>query len=281
VLDVPGYLRRLGLPAAAPTVDFLTELHRAHVERVAYNTMDIHLGRRTTVDPEQAAHRIVATGRGGYCFHLNGALSALLAALGFDVRRHRGWVTGHAGRSAETFANHLALSVHGLPTGANPGGDWFVDAGLGDALHEPLPLRAGRYAQGPFRYEIARCATGWQFGHDPDAGSFVAMEFEERSASMARFRGPHRNLSTKADSPFVQRVLAQRRDATGLDKLIGCTLVRVDDGGSRTTEIADREGWFEALADVFSLTLTDAVPRERDRLWQRAYESHLAWKGRP
>ncbi len=144
MFDVEGYLRRLGLThPGPPTLEALTAIHRAQVERIAYNTIDIHLGRPTTVDPYESARRVVATGRGGYCFHLNGALSVLLAALGFDVRWHRGGVSdGQEPNPFEPFANHLALTVHGLPTADVPDGVWFVDAGLGDALYEPIPLPA-------------------------------------------------------------------------------------------------------------------------------------------
>jgi N-hydroxyarylamine O-acetyltransferase len=48
------------------------------------------------------------------------------------------------------MTNHLVLTVRGLPADTNPGGVWYVDAGLGDALHEPIPLIAGEYRQGPF-----------------------------------------------------------------------------------------------------------------------------------
>jgi arylamine N-acetyltransferase len=125
------------------------------VERVAYNTIDIQLGRTTTVDPRESFDRVVATGRAGYCFHCNGALSVLLAELGYDVRWHRGGVwSGAEEVPLRPYANHLALTVHGLPTPANPGGVWFADAGLGDALHEPVPLRAGPVRQEPFGYAM-------------------------------------------------------------------------------------------------------------------------------
>lgn len=284
MLDVPGYLRVLGIRRPPPpTIEALIEIHRAQVERVAYNTIDIHLGRRTTVDPLAAAQRLVATGRGGYCFHLNGALSLLLAELGFDVRTHRGGVCGSsADAPLVPFANHLALTVHALPTSANPGGRWLVDAGLGDALHEPMPIQARTVRQGPFTFGLTPSTAlpgGWRFVHDP-LGSFETMDFEERTAATAEFRGSHRNLSTSAQSPFVQYVIAQRRDAEGFDKLLGCSLTRQDATGATTTELTERTAWFEALADVFGLTLRDTTPADRDRLWLRAHESHLAWKAR-
>src|SRR5215831_4615258 len=93
-IDVAGYLRRLRLPelaGAAPSAESLFALHRAHAELVPYETLEIWLGRPTTVDPVESVARILR-GRGGYCFHLNGAFSALLTVLGYRVTRHLGGV---------------------------------------------------------------------------------------------------------------------------------------------------------------------------------------------
>src|SRR6266545_3741350 len=93
-VDVYGYLARLGLSdPGPPSVAGLRALHRAQVERVAYENLDIHLGRVHSIDPVDSFHRVVA-GRGGYCFHCNGAFGLLLSALGYWVRWHRGGVQG-------------------------------------------------------------------------------------------------------------------------------------------------------------------------------------------
>ena len=282
VLDVEGYLRRLGLAhPGPPTVEALIAIHRAQVERIAYNTIDIHLGRTTTVDPHESARRVVATGRGGYCFHLNGALSALLAALGFDVRWHRGGVSdGIEQNPLEPFANHLALTVHGLPTPDAPDGVWFVDAGLGDALYEPIPLlEAAPTRQGPFQYEIGpspMVAGGWRFRHDP-AGSFGAMDIEPRLATQEDFAGSHAHLSTSPESGFVKWISVQRRDALGIDKLLSCTLRRVDGGGQHDHTLDNPDDWFAALADIFGLTLDDVDSAGRDALWRRAWAAQEDW----
>jgi arylamine N-acetyltransferase len=85
-MDTAAYLRRLGVDdAGPPSAAALAALHRAHVVRVPYETIEIQLGRPTTVDPHEAAERIVECNRGGYCYHLNGAFSLLLYALGYDV----------------------------------------------------------------------------------------------------------------------------------------------------------------------------------------------------
>lgn len=87
------------------------------------------------------------------------------------------------------LANHLALTVQGLPTDECPSGDWLVDAGLGDALHVPLPLHEGTYRQGPFRFTMRPSDVepgGWRFDHDP-AGNFAGMDFAPGPATVDDF----------------------------------------------------------------------------------------------
>ena len=149
VAPTDAYLARLGLEREPPSVEALSRIHRAHVERVPYETLWIHLGERWAIDPDGSRDRIATDRRGGYCYHLNGALSELLRDLGYDVVRHVGGVHGPDGPPAADLGNHLVLTVRGLPTDANPGGTWYVDAGLGDGLHEPLPLLRRHLPLGP------------------------------------------------------------------------------------------------------------------------------------
>lgn len=282
-VDVAGYLARLGvLDEHHPSPRGLRALHRAHVERVAYQTVDIHLGRLTSVDPRASADRIARLGRGGYCLVLNGAFGALLGALGYQVQRHRGAVLIRPDLPVPgAFGNHHALTVHDLPSADNPGGEWLVDVGLGDGLHEPLPLVAGVYRQGPFTYDLRPSPVltdGWRFGHDP-AGAFVAMDFRSEPAVPADFAARHIELSTAPSSRFVQVFSAHRRDATGADALRGCMLSRTGTGADAgPTELPYREEWFEALGDIFGIGLGDLSDAGRERLWRRVRTAHGVWR---
>ena len=281
-LDTTAYLRRLRLPRpAAPTAEALRALHEAHVERIAYEALEIQLGRATTVDPHESAERILRRHRGGYCFHLNGAFSLLLEALGFDVVWHRGGVQNHSDPApvGAGIANHLALTVHGLPTDECPSGDWLVDVGLGDALHEPIPLHEGSYVQGPFRYELRRSEVepgGWRLDHDP-RGSFAGMDFRPQRATQDDFRARHLHLSTSPESGFVRTCSVQRRDARGVDMLIGCVLGRLESGDRTRVTLDTRDEWFGALRDVFDLPLGDVGAAAREALWRRVRAAHEAW----
>jgi N-hydroxyarylamine O-acetyltransferase len=274
-----AYLARLGLEPERPSVEALFSIHRAHVERVPYETLWIQLGERWSVDVAESTARIATQRRGGYCFHLNGALSELLRVLGYNVVRHVGGVHGPDGATGAEMTNHLVLTVHDLPDETNPGGGWYVDAGLGDALHEPLPLVAGAYDQGPFHLvlEETPAAVGdWHLTHDP-AGSFTGMSWRSAPAQIDAFAERHVWLSTSPDSGFVKLLAVQRRDATGVDILRGLSLTRIGDGARASTLTTSTE-LTDALGDLFALDIGKISNDARDALWQRVHAAHEAWE---
>ena len=280
-LDIAAYLRRLRLTAVGGySVAGLRRLHRAHVEQVAYEALDIQLGRSTSIDPYRAAARIVREQRGGYCYQLNGAFSLLLRSLGFDAVWHRAGVQNWADAAppGPGLANHLTLTVHGLVDTDCPAGVWLVDAGLGDALYEPIPLREGSYVQEPFRFRLRASEVapgGWRLDHEP-GGSFVGMDFNMQPATVDEFRARHRYFCTSRESSYRRTCCVMRRDATGIDVLRGCVLARVGRrAGQRTLESAGE--WYATLADVFGLPLDDLDARARSRLWAGVERAHDAW----
>ncbi|BCJ36633.1 arylamine N-acetyltransferase [Actinocatenispora thailandica] len=270
--DLTGYLARLGFDGAAlpPTYDTLAALHRAHVERIAYECIDHHVPRATPLAAPDSVARLAA-GRGGYCFHLNGAFSELLGHLGFAVTRHRAAVR-HAADGPLEPDHHLALTV------VADGLLYLADVGLGDGIHEPLPLRPGSYPQGPYTYTIGRTGTGWRFTHDP-RGSFRMFEFDTAPAWLPEdFADVHAWFATSPESGFVRTLTAQRRDAGGTDVLRGCVLRRTDAAGETAREIDTAEEWYATLTGLFGLNLGDLDAPTRDRLWAKTRRAHRDWQ---
>ncbi|HEV2368385.1 MAG TPA: arylamine N-acetyltransferase [Acidimicrobiales bacterium] len=278
------YLARLGVEPEPPSVKGLFRIHRAQVERVAYETLWIQLGEVHGIDPVESFVRLATSRRGGYCYHLNGALSVLLAQLGYRVTRHVGGVHGPAGPSREEMTNHLVLTVGGLPHDTNPGGTWYVDAGLGDALYEPLPLMAGSYRQGPILLSLEATpgqVGDWHLIHGP-SGSFTGMSWQAAETGIEVFEARHSWLSRSQESGFVKYLTVQRRDVAGADVLRGLVLKRVEIAQTSEQVLRTETELFDALADIFGLDVAAPKAVRRD-LWRRLDASHQAWEaaGRP
>jgi N-hydroxyarylamine O-acetyltransferase len=271
MLDVDAYLRRLRLSGSGPpSLDNLFALHRAHVANVPYETLEIQLGRPTTVDALASAERIIA-GRGGYCYHLNGAFALLLEALGYDVSRHVGGV--FSGRRDAMPGGHMALTVR--ITGEKlAGGEWFVDVGLGDALFEPMPLRAGVSRQGCFTYRLENIAGGWRFWHADNAGSFTGMDFAVSPVPIDVFAPHHLRLSTSPSSRFVNVAQVGRRTETGLDFVQGCFFRQVDATGLRKRVLTSADEWFGVIREVFDMPLADVDAAQRAEVWGDLWARH-------
>lgn len=272
VMDVDRYLARLGVASddhAAPSADGLVRLHAAHVDRVSYETLWIHLGEVRGIDPAQSIHEIAVRGRGGYCFHLNGAFAELLAALGYRVTRHLGAVHA-ADTPPDHLGNHMVLLVHDLPADGNPDGTWYVDVGLGDGVQSPMPLAPGTAHQPPFTVALQPspwAIATWSFVHDA-GGSFPGMVFDAAPVEVAAFAADHHELSTSPTSVFTTNVLALRRDGTTVHRLRNDTLTLVTAAGTSSTRL-DEAGFWHELEHRFLLDLGDIDAAARGRLWAR------------
>ncbi|MFC4102008.1 arylamine N-acetyltransferase family protein [Paenibacillus xanthanilyticus] len=276
--EADAYLRRLGFEGAeAPTKDFLFALHRAHVERIPWQTIDIYTGRPVSMALRDSVG-LMTNGRSGYCFHLNGAFSALLRTLGYDVAWHRAGVQP-IGREAGVNNFHLGLTV------AWPDDEgarrYVIDVGLGDMPFEPIPLAYGRYPQGPFTYELKPSAVaegGWRLEHDPHHG-YIGVDFAPEPVSdLALFHPNHAHYSQSPDSPWMNQFLVRQRGERAMNELRGCVWKAWDADGCTTTLVEKKEDWQALLADVFGERFVAYTDDERDSIWARVLKQHEDWK---
>jgi N-hydroxyarylamine O-acetyltransferase len=275
-----AYLDRLGVEAEGPSIDALCRLHRAHVERVPYETFWIHLAQGWGIDAAESTRRVATTRRGGYCYQLNGAFATLLTTLGYQVSVHVAGVHEAGGPAASTLRNHAALVVDGLASDTNPGGRWWVDAGLGDALHDPMPLRDGVVAQGPMRFGMAAVAADglgdWHLTHDP-SGSFSGVTLVDAPVSMDVFAARHHFNATSPESGFAKTVTAQRRHATGMTLVRGCVLTQREGEVPTTRTCETLREWLDVLEAEFDLRFDDVPRGAMADLWSSVSSAHDAW----
>ena len=126
-MDTSAYLARLGLSCAdvENSVAFLNKLQYAHVTTVPYENLDILDGIPISLDPEVMFDKMVTRHRGGYCFEVNGLLSALLSELGFGVKNYLARFL--RGETSIPVRRHRVLAV----TCAD--GRYLCDVGIGQA----------------------------------------------------------------------------------------------------------------------------------------------------
>jgi len=273
--DVTEYLARLGLDARPPaTVETLFEMHRRHAERLPYENLHTMLGSPPPIDVGATLARLAAGGNTGYCFHHNGVLTAALRALGYDVVPAWGHNWDDDAERRDLHVGHLALSVRGLPTDANPGGTWWPDVGCGDGLHEPLPLAAGRYQQGPFSYELELRDDGWTFHHDAQ-GSFGAVDLFDEELTPDRADAAHRRLTAPDGGAYTRKLVVQRRLPDAAETLRGCLFIRTGARPERA-ELTDYDDWRDALVTL-GITLQDVDGEALHGLFGRSLAAHREW----
>lgn len=147
-MNLEAYLERIHYQGSLrPTLETLTQLHRAHLLAIPYENLDIHLGRRLGLDERGFFQKLVLERRGGWCYEMNGLFAWALRELGFQVDYLAGAVP-KASAGPDAAGNHLVLLVH------LPEWDFIADVGFGDGFLEPIPFRAGTYRQNGFEFRL-------------------------------------------------------------------------------------------------------------------------------
>jgi N-hydroxyarylamine O-acetyltransferase len=140
-IDLTAYFERIGFSGSArpaPTLDTLRALHLLHPQAIPFENLDVLLGRPIRLDLASIQHKLVTSGRGGYCYEHNRLFRSVLETLGFRVRGYAGRVLW--GRDAPEMPGrtHMLLIVD-LDEGA-----FVADVGFGGmTLSAPIALQTG------------------------------------------------------------------------------------------------------------------------------------------
>lgn len=223
--DQKAWLKRIGYSGSLqPTRETLDALVFAHSHAIAYESLDIMLGRHPRLDMASLQHKMIAGGRGGYCLEQNMLFREGLRSLGFRTTSLQGRVVRGMAIDAPRPAIHMLLQVD-LPDGPH-----LADVGFGnlaptcalllkagieqDTPHEPMRfidvggeltlqarLRDGWehiYRVIPYpRYDAEYEITNWYTGTHPDA--------PYQSNIIAAVPGPNRTRITLFNTRLTVR----------------------------------------------------------------------------
>ena len=212
---------------------------------------------------ESLQQKMVANGRGGYCFEHNSLLRAGLLALGFQVTGLIARVVRGMDAAAPAPAGHMTLRVD------LPEGEYLADTGFGNLTPTaPLALRPDIEQATPhetmrlrrmgeeFLLE-ARTGRDWEHLYRLSPHPRLDMDYEVANWF----------TSTHPQSRFTNNLVASRALADRRVNLLNrrrTTYWR--DGRVAEDELTDAEGLRRVLADDFGLEV-DA--EDAARLWGR------------
>jgi N-hydroxyarylamine O-acetyltransferase len=250
MVDTPAYLARIHYTGPTQAnAETLRALHRAHMVAVPFENLDIHLGRKITVDEAAILNKVVVLRRGGFCYELNGAFAALLRALGFRVTLLSARVARANGGEGPEF-DHLTLRV-------DLEEPWVADVGFGESFLEPLRLEAGRDQLDPTgTYRLHAQGERLRMEKFVTDGSWKPQySFSLEPRRLEEFAGMCRYHQTSPDSSFTQNRICSRATPDGRITLSEMKLITTSKGEREERSLGSEEEWNSVLRKRFGILL--------------------------
>jgi N-hydroxyarylamine O-acetyltransferase len=176
-------------------------------------------------------HKVVMRRRGGFCYELNEAFRALLAHLGFTVRRidARVWLDQQQ-KFAAPF-DHLALIV------SLTEGEFLVDVGFGDNNRTPMRLPQDTLDDISGTYSLTQIAAGTCVLKRAGRPLY---EMFLKEHPLSAFESMYRYHQTSPESIFSKGLICTRATPAGRITLSRDRLIVVDGGERSEIQISNR-----------------------------------------
>jgi N-hydroxyarylamine O-acetyltransferase len=127
LFDQKAWLNRIGYDGPLePTLAVLNGLIFTHAHSIAYESLDIMLGRTPKLDLDSLQRKMILGGRGGYCLEQNMLFREGLRSLGYKITSLQGRVVRGMAIDAPRPAIHMLLQVD------LPEGPYLADVGFGN-----------------------------------------------------------------------------------------------------------------------------------------------------
>jgi len=251
-MDIAAFLKRIDYCGSIePTEPTLRALHRAFVQTVPFENLDIHRNRRIVLDEEAFFRKIVQHRRGGFCYELNGLFAAVLRSLGFNVELLSARVFDGDGVMGREFV-HLILRV-------NLEKPWIADVGFGDWSSEPLRLKIGdeQRVDGQ-RYRLILQGEHHIAQKQQEDGSWKSRyAFTLIPRRLLDFSAICEDLQTAPDSAFRRHRMCTRATPDGRITLTEQRLIVTANGQRNELPIHDERAYLDALFTHFGIVLPD------------------------
>ena len=254
-LDLGAYLRRIGHDGPRDaSVATLRGIARAHAMAIPFENVAVLSSGAPSLEVDAVADKLVARGRGGYCFEQNALLLAALTELGFEIVPLSARVRYGLPPRTMTPRSHMVLDVATLE------GRMLVDAGFGGStLTAPVRLDTTEPQETP--HEDVRIV--------PEPGGFLLQAllgeawtdlyaFDRVRQHPVDYAQQNWYTATRPGALFANNLVVARPAPDGRHTVFNRTYVqRPRSGDAVRTAIASAEALRALLAERFGLALDD------------------------
>jgi len=253
-MDVQTYLARVEyFKPVKPDVQTLQELHLAHMQNVAFENLDIGLGRPILLNEETLWNKLIIQKRGGFCYELNGLFAWLLRQIGFGVTYLNARVYNREGELGIDF-DHLALLVS-VP---NQSARWLADVGFGDSFNEPLSFEErSEQIQGLRAYRLEQTSEGyitWQKNYDGSWERQYFFDLQPRNFP-SDYEAACLYHQTSPESSFTRGSIISKATSDGRVSLEDGKLILTKNGQRVVRPLQNRDEYLVLLKEYFGFAL--------------------------
>ena len=251
-VNVDAILERIRYRGSrAPDLQNLRALQHAFLESVPFENLDIHIGRKISLDPARIREKIVVRRRGGFCYECNGLFADLLASLGYRVSRHSARMA--LGDRVGPEFDHMVLLValdHA----------YLVDVGNGQSVRDPLPLVGGDLSEAEgIEYRVDTHPDGYALYHRQAAAEWLPrFLFSTVPRTQSEFAGMCEFHQTSPDSVFTKQRLATIATPEGRLTLLGRRFTEVQGTERSERDLPSEREVSDLLRSHFGIDLAES-----------------------
>jgi N-hydroxyarylamine O-acetyltransferase len=210
-VDLEAYFQRIGYTGPredAVSVQTLAAIHRLQPCAIAFEALDPLLQRPVILTAAAFEHKLLHSGRGGWCYEQNLMLGRVLQSLGFAITGLAARVLWNQPEGTVRARTHMLLHVEGVV-----GGPYIADVGFG-GLTMTGPLRLVPNLEQATPHEVFRLRL------EPD-GTYILealirdawkalYSFDLQRQALVDYEVWNWHLCHHPDSPFHRNLMAAR-----------------------------------------------------------------------
>jgi len=266
--DQDAWLARISYGGPlAPTLQTLRGLVSAHAHAIAYESLDIMLGRVPKLGVAELQGKMIDRKRGGYCFEQNMLFRAGLRSLGYRVTSLQGRVVRGMAIDAPRPAIHMLLQVE------LPEGPYLADVGFGN-LAPTAPLLLTPRVEQPTPHGLMRFV---EVNGELTLQHLLGQRWEHiyRVIPYPRYDAEYEvanwYTATHPDAPYLSNMIAARPlpDGSRLTMFNGRMTLRAANGESYRRNLETPDAFAAVLRDEFALAVPDEDLREMLRVMEQ------------